>query len=536
MDQLEGQKVELFISCRDLLDLHTKKVSDPYVVMLVYFPPSWQEYGRTQKIDNNIDPNFTKSITIQYNFQIQQHLRFQVYDYIDEKRSNLVGKVETTLSEIVGEKDQQKTLTLYDDTNLKGGAILIRADYVNSCPDKVTIQLRGKNISTNLPNGANAFLRFYRLIKDNLNPVLVYETETIINNNNPEWKSIVLRAQTLCNGQYFMPIKIELWEFNLNGRHLLLGETAVTLDQLKNRVTEKNLINKFDLTKFVGTLFIQFNWIIPLVDFIQGGLQLNLLVAIDFTESNKDIDDITSLHYQDPKGSPSLYEQAIVSVGEILINYDYDKKVPVYGFGCKPKLKTIRSDQVNQCFPLNDNLDDPEVNGLQGIVKVYRNAVQRLVFSGPTNLHFVIQKAMQQARLIKEKKQDNYLILLILTDGETDDLKLTVDDVIASSHLPLSIILIGIGDEDFNKMKVLDNDDLSMVDSKGNISQRDLVQFVQFNKFNGNAALLTQEVLQELPDQVAQYMKLTNQHPKSAQGIQNQQTQIQMPIFNYPQF
>ena len=62
------------------------------------------------------------------------------------------------------------------------------------------------------------------------------------------------------------------------------------------------------------------------------------------------------------------------------------------------------------------------------------------------------------------------MILLILTDGETDDLKLTVDDVIASSHLPLSIILIGIGDEDFNKMKVLDNDDLSMVDSKGNIS------------------------------------------------------------------
>ena len=26
------------------------------------------EYGRTEKIDNNIDPNFIKSITIQYHF------------------------------------------------------------------------------------------------------------------------------------------------------------------------------------------------------------------------------------------------------------------------------------------------------------------------------------------------------------------------------------------------------------------------------------------------------------------------------------
>ncbi len=29
------------------------------------------------------------------------------------------------------------------------------------------------------------------------------------------------------------------------------------------------------------------------------------------------------------------------SVGEILLNYDHDKKVPMYGFGGKPKMPNL---------------------------------------------------------------------------------------------------------------------------------------------------------------------------------------------------
>lgn len=51
----------------------------------------------------------------------------------------------------------------------------------------------------------------------------------------------------------------------------------------------------------------------------------------------------------------------------------------------------------------------------------------------------------------------------------------SIDDIIASSHLPLSVIIIGIGDANFKNMSILDNDDKSMVDSKGNKAIRDLV-------------------------------------------------------------
>ena len=77
-----------------------------------------------------------------------------------------------------------------------------------------------------------------------------------------------------------------------------------------------------------------------------------------------------------------------------MINYDYDKKVPVYGFGCKPKLNVFNTKDTLHCFPLNDNPDDPEVYGLEGIVKVYKDTIHKLVFDGPTYLHPVISHAM----------------------------------------------------------------------------------------------------------------------------------------------
>jgi len=60
------------------------------------------------------------------------------------------------------------------------------------------------------------------------------------------------------------------------------------------------------------------------------------MVAIDFTQSNRDPEDPKSRHAF--KRFPDLndYQKAILSVCDILLCYDHDKHVPVYGFGGKP--------------------------------------------------------------------------------------------------------------------------------------------------------------------------------------------------------
>jgi hypothetical protein len=50
------------------------------------------------------------------------------------------------------------------------------------------------------------------------------------------------------------------------------------------------------------------------------------------------------------------------------------------------------------------------------------------------------------------QQQQKYLVLLIITDGEINDLNQTIDAIIRASHQPLSIIIVGVGSADFSSM------------------------------------------------------------------------------------
>lgn len=60
-----------------------------------------------------------------------------------------------------------------------------------------------------------------------------------------------------------------------------------------------------------------------------------------------------------------------------------------------------------------------------------------------------------------------YHCLLILTDGDIHDMKETVDTIVELSKYPVSIIIIGVGNDDFAKMVFLDSDDKVLRNSKG---------------------------------------------------------------------
>lgn len=79
--------------------------------------------------------------------------------------------------------------------------------------------------------------------------------------------------------------------------------------KFKNNCIE---IKKFELTKSVNFL-----------EYVFGGCNINLSIAIDFTLSNGDPREADSLHCNDP--NRNQYLQALRSVGDILQYYDSDK-------------------------------------------------------------------------------------------------------------------------------------------------------------------------------------------------------------------
>ena len=55
---------------------------------------------------------------------------------------------------------------------------------------------------------------------------------------------------------------------------------------------------------------------------------------------------------------------------------------------------------------------------------------------------------MATAERVNQLNQ-KYFILLLITDGVINDLQKTIDEVVRGSSLPLSIIIVGVGQEDF---------------------------------------------------------------------------------------
>lgn len=69
----------------------------------------------------------------------------------------------------------------------------------------------------------------------------------------------------------------------------------------------------------------------------------------------------------------------------ILLNYDHDKNIPVYGFGGQPfGFSGYTGGRVEHCFPLTGDFSKPEVKGLDGIMGIYANSIPKMQLLGPT--------------------------------------------------------------------------------------------------------------------------------------------------------
>ncbi|KAI6077231.1 Copine-9 [Aix galericulata] len=60
--------------------MDTFSKSDPVVVLFVQGAGSseWKEFGRTEVIDNTLNPDFVRKFVLDYYFEEKQNLRFDV--------------------------------------------------------------------------------------------------------------------------------------------------------------------------------------------------------------------------------------------------------------------------------------------------------------------------------------------------------------------------------------------------------------------------------------------------------------------------
>ena len=108
-------------------------------------------------------------------------------------------------------------------------------------------------------------------------------------------------------------------------------------------------------------------------------------------------------------------------------------------------------------FPCNFNEENPQVEGLNGILDVYKTAIKRVQLFGPTNFAPIIRQVASFAKSGQECREGKkYFVLLILTDGIITDMQETKRAIVENSGFPFSIIIVGVGGADFDDMCELD--------------------------------------------------------------------------------
>ena len=448
---------------------------------------------------------FDKFFICNFFFQKEQLLSLFVY-----KNKNKY-EINTTIGAIIGSKN---CIFIHKYTEVE--SLVIKAEKLDKEEDLLNVKFTLKN-----NKDENEFIKnkyYYQITCENND---IVESAQITNEGTFEPINIPINLL-----QPFYTVNL----FTIQNK--LIFSFNSSIDKIKSKqeikitipIKRDNYLTLYDNSEIIKNF--------TFIDYIKSGVKIALSIGIDFTGSNGHPKDFGSLH---SIMGPNDYERAITSCAKIVGKYDDDQLFPVFGFGAI--INSPGEKEASMCFNLNFS-KDPNIYTINNIIKTYHDCIEqeKLTFSGPTKFTPLIKEV-----ILRINKNDlyEYHILMILTDGVIDDMQETVDILVEASLLPLSVIIIGIGNADFSKMEILDGDETPLTSSMGEKRKRDLVQFVPFSKYQNNEEKLAMEVLAEIPRQIVEFYQFKNLNPeqieyslKKQKNINNFNINIDNPFYN----
>uniref|UniRef100_A0AAQ4P5Z0 Copine Vb n=1 Tax=Gasterosteus aculeatus aculeatus TaxID=481459 RepID=A0AAQ4P5Z0_GASAC len=487
----------------------------------------WREFGRTEVIDNTLNPDFVRKYILDYFFEEKQNLRFDFLCLIPFLSlifffQDFLGQTFCTLGEIVGSPASRLEKPLGGIHGKKCGTVVLSAEELSNCRDSATMQFCANKLDKKDFFGkSDPFMVFYRSNEDGTFTIC-HKTEVVKNTLNPVWQPFTIPVRALCNGDYDRTIKVEVYDWDRDGSHDFIGDYTTSYRELARGQSQFNVYEvsspclHFQVTLLSFSVESDFTFL----DYIKGGSDVFVphypqSSQDGFISSTGNPSQSTSLHYMNPY-QLNAYAMALKAVGEIIQDYDSDKMFPALGFGAK----LPPDGRVSHEFPLNGDMDNPYCNGIEGILEAYHQSLKTVQLYGPTNFAPVVNHVARYAAAVQDGSQ--YFVLLIITDGVISDMAQTKEAIVNGAKLPMSIIIVGVGQAEFDAMVELDGDDIR-ISSRGKLAERDIVQFVPFRDYmdrTGNHVLsmarLAKDVLAEIPDQFISYMKSRGIKPNPA--------------------
>ncbi|KAK5583507.1 hypothetical protein RB653_005103 [Dictyostelium firmibasis] len=545
-------KIELRFKLADI-----KKPSSQIIVYCKNGDSKMMELvGATERIDNESEPFFKTTINIDYYFEHIQKLGILVInhnlkslDFTKIDKIDAVGEFTTTIGDIMSRENKRLIGNIKEKDKITGN-IEITAEEIQELGLNVILQIRGTKLDKKDLFSSDPYFKIYKSSVSGNS--IVYESPIIKSNINPIFEPIVIRLQELNGGCMFRELIFEFWDHNDLVDDQFIGSFRTNTDEiLKGIIREFPLINsklKSKKSNYEHSGIINFIDSRILLkptfqDFINGdsidkSCSIDLMIAIDCTDSNGDQKLETSLHYNNDTTTKTTttttssshrneYVKSLLAIDSQMKNLGItlNQRLDVIGFGAI--IYRIRSDNF-RFYHLIDDKPSTQNPGINGAIELYYKAIPNIKFNSPTNISLIIGDAIRKSLDTFDSTHLKYSILLILIDSEITDFNETIEEIIKSSKAPLSIIFIGVGNHSFVNIPTLDgeiNRGVSLVDRYGNKQIRDNVHFISFKEFSTNPIDFQNETLRKLPNQLIDFMEYKNYLPN---GLSYTQTELKI--------
>jgi len=511
---------ELSLSCENLPKMDRLSLTDPIVIVYMEVEDEFKEIGKTEVIQNTLNPSFSTNFLIPYNPELNQKIRFEVYDIDnmneinDLSKQQIIGYYECLLNDIIVSKGDNLTgriLPINNKGNPNLGKISIKAFESDIGLSKIWLKFGTEDFITRnfikfTINGSTSNKEYFKIHESprvrNTPKGCIFPRFSVNSNKFPDENA---------------NLKFEFFEIKKSSNKLL-GELEITFESLLNSGNKKIDItrNNFKIGK-LKVLEILKEKKNTFLNYIYEGYCIKVINAIDLSkkvagERNNEVVDMVG-----------EYKEALSKVGNLLSYYDDDVKMVTLGFGAK---LLPYHNIISHCFAINNNFFSPIIEGYHEIFNQLEQTEKEIIKSGPVMFSELIEYSIELAKYFKEHDKKQYIVLLIASDGDLSDMTTTQELLEKASDLPLSVIAIGVGSSIF---EVFDSLKRKRKHLRGTLQSyekqvRSNFHYIKYNMVKDNQERLAHATFAELPKQFLEYMKLIGINLKKVNDPKNKRS------------
>lgn len=134
-----------------------------------------------------------------------------------------------------------------------------------------------------------------------------------------------------------------------------------------------------------------------------------------------------------------------------MLPYARQQKFYAYGFGAIPTYAGF--DKIQRVWNLKPGSFDGKVKGTLGVLEQYYKAINGSTLAGPTyfaEMFAKIKLDILESLVDHGNNNKVYHVVVIITDGCCHDMAATRKALVELSSMPISVVVIGVGNGDFS--------------------------------------------------------------------------------------